>query len=130
MIRCSFLVLVVNSDRFQILRGYTLLLKPPVFMRSCIKTGTLCEVVQKTYMFTHNVGYLSKQNERKENEAGVSDVIYKSWQIIFVDVLFCFILRLSEVDHFQSVLAHPAFQEDPLGAITQHIRNATARGMT
>ena len=47
-------------------------------------------------------------------------------------LMFCFVLllRLSEVDHFQSVLAHPAFQEDPLGAITQHIRNATARGMT
>ena len=44
-------------------------------------------------MFTHNVGYLSKQNERKESEAGVrisSDMIYKSWQIIFVDVLFYF----------------------------------------
>lgn len=105
-------------------------LHPSRLFLCALASSTLCEVVQKTYMFTHNVGYLSKQNERKEKEAGVSDMIYKSWQIIFVDVLFCFILRLSEVDHFQSVLAHPAFQEDPLGAITQHIRNATARGMT
>ena len=30
-----FLVLAVFSDRFQILRSYTILLKPPVLMRSC-----------------------------------------------------------------------------------------------
>ena len=29
-----FLVLVVNSDQFQILQSYTLLLKPPVLMYS------------------------------------------------------------------------------------------------
>ena len=42
-------------------------------------------------MFTHNVGYLSEQNERKENEAGVrisSDIISESWHLIIVDVLF------------------------------------------
>ena len=42
-------------------------------------------------MFTHNVGYLNEQNERKENEAGVrisSDIISESWQLIIVDVLF------------------------------------------
>ena len=32
-----FLVLAVNSDRFQILRSYTLLLKPPVLMCSCLR---------------------------------------------------------------------------------------------
>ena len=30
-----FLVVAVNSDRFQIVWSYTLLLKPPVLMRSC-----------------------------------------------------------------------------------------------
>ena len=32
-----FLVLVANSDWFQILQSYTLLLKPPVFMHPYVK---------------------------------------------------------------------------------------------
>ena len=36
-------------------------------------------------------------------------------------------LRLSEVDHFQKVLEHEAFKEDPLSAITQHVTNAVAK---
>ena len=39
-------------------------------------------------------------------------------------VLHC---RLSEVDHFQRVLKHTAFQEDPLSAITEHINNSLAK---
>lgn len=37
-----------------------------------------------------------------------------------------FFFRLSEVDHFQQVLSHPAFKANPLDTITQHIKNATA----
>ena len=36
--------------------------------------------------------------------------------------LFC--CRFKEVDHFKQVLAHPAFQSNPLETISEHIRNA------
>ena len=39
---------------------------------------------------------------------------------------FC---RLSEIDHFQKVLQHPAYKEDALGAISQHISNSVQRGL-
>ena len=34
-----FLVLAVNSNQIQILRSYTLLLKPPILMHSCVWKG-------------------------------------------------------------------------------------------
>ena len=37
------------------------------------------------------------------------------------------IFRLSEVDHFQKVLEHAAFKEDPLSAISEHISNSVAK---
>ena len=43
-------------------------------------------------------------------------------------IVLCY--SLSEVDHFQKVLEHPAFKADPLGAIAQHIQNAVAAGKT
>lgn len=57
-------------------------------------------------------------------------LVLKINSLVHAYIVLTYAFRLSEVDHFQSVLAHPAFKEDPLGAITQHIRNATARGMT
>ena len=35
------LVLAVNSDRFQMLQSYTLLLKPPILMHSCFLSAGL-----------------------------------------------------------------------------------------
>lgn len=49
---------------------------------------------------------------------------FMSFNICHISFLF---LRLSEVDHFQKVLEHEAFKEDPLSAIAQHVTNAVAK---
>ena len=37
----------------------------------------------------------------------------------------CFLFyRASEIAHFQQVLKHPAYKANPLGAISEHIKNA------
>lgn len=36
-------------------------------------------------------------------------------------------LQASEIAHFQQVLKHPAFKADPLGAISEHIKNAVQK---
>ena len=38
--------------------------------------------------------------------------------------------RLRDLDHYGQVLAHPAFKKDPLGAISQHVKNSVAMGKT
>lgn len=35
--------------------------------------------------------------------------------------------RLREVDHFQNVLEHSAFIEDPMSAINEHINNSVVK---
>ena len=35
---------------------------------------------------------------------------------------------MKEIVHFQSILHHPAYKQDPLGAITQHIKNTAGGG--
>ena len=45
--------------------------------------------------------------------------------IYTIDLLFFF--RASEIAHFQQVLKHPAFKANPLGAISEHIKNAVQR---
>ena len=44
--------------------------------------------------------------------------------------LQCVVFRLREVDQFKKVLQHPAYQKDPLAAISDHIRNSVSKGLT
>jgi len=41
-----------------------------------------------------------------------------------LQLFFLFFYRASEIAHFQQVLQHPAFQANPLAAISEHIKNA------
>ena len=51
--------------------------------------------------------------------------------LLYSFIQYCLLsCSVREVDHFQDVLKHPAYKEDPLGAITQHIQNSLSRELT
>ena len=60
-----FIVLVINSDRFQILRSYMLLLKPPILMRSvCYMFWNLLLVLYKVVYHVFPIHSILKQHYR------------------------------------------------------------------
>lgn len=38
--------------------------------------------------------------------------------------MFMFLYRMAEIEHFQKVLNHPAYQSNPVSAISEHLKLA------
>lgn len=54
-----------------------------------------------------------------------ADVSITAHEYTFALLFLCFLFyRASEIAHFQQVLKHPAYKANPLGAISEHIKNA------
>lgn len=45
-----------------------------------------------------------------------------------LDLVLILVHRLCEVAHFHDVLKHPAFKQDPMATILEHVQNSIATG--
>ena len=67
-----------------------------------------------------------KEKIRKRQEA---KELCKLLLLLLLLLIIIIVVRLSEVDHYQDVLKHPAFKQDPLQAISEHVSNSVTMGM-